>query len=389
MKQSTFLARLWLPGLAGLVLAGCGSIQLPALMQGSGSAQSDSGSPVTQGKADTAGQGGELQPKVITRVAPIASIMLEKNCPSIVQPYRISDNLASAFTYGASQWLTGLANAGGALFSGRASAAQPTQVLASAKLAAKQLNWLPMEVETMYGERSHREETMLLERDSKLGQRYYPIADRMLQQVLAQVRQPHNYHFKLFIVKTSSHNALSRPGGYLYLDQGMLEKPAGYPKAYFAIAHEVAHVLQRHETMELQSMVIDSFAIKEDMQKTIVSAAANPEAVLARARIGKNQFIRHHIDQELQADSCAARILSTVFADPRELADSLNAFLNELPEPPPAAAPTVPATDVEKLAATVHDLVDKPIHVHPTSIEREQNLRAMYQEVAGSQMSSR
>jgi hypothetical protein len=389
MEQASFLTRVGLPGLASLVLAGCGSIQLPALMQGSGPAQSDSGSPSTQGKADATGQGSEFQPKVITKVAPIASIMLEKNCPSIVQPYRISDNLESAFTYGASQWLKGLANTGGALFSGRATAAQPTQGLASAKLAAKQLNWLPMEVETMYGERSHRQETKLLERDSKLGQRYYPIADRMLQQVLAQVRQAHNYHFKLFIVKTSSHNALSRPGGYLYLDQGMLEKPAAYPKAYFAIAHEVAHVLQRHETMELQSRVIDSFAIEEDMKKTIVSAGANPEPVLARAKIGKNQFIRHHIDQELQADSCAARILSTVFADPRELAGSLNAFLNELPEPPPAAAPTVPATAAEKLAATVHDLVDKPINVHPTSIEREQNLRAMYKEVAGSHMSSR
>ena len=389
MEQCSLLTRVWRPGLAGLLLAGCGTVQLPALMQGSGSGQSDSGSPVAQGKADSTDQGSELHPKVITKVAPIASIMLEKNCPSIVQPYRISDNLASAFSYGASQWLTGLTNAGGTLLSGRTGAAQPTEGLASAKLAAKQLNWLPMKVETMYGERSHRQETKLLERDSKLGQRYYPIADRMLQQVLSQVRQSHNYDFKLFIVKTSSHNALSRPGGYLYVDQGLLEKPTGYPKAYFAIAHEVAHVLQRHETMELQSMVIDSFAIKEDMQKTIVSAAASPEAVLARAKIGKNQFIRHHIDQELQADSCAARILSTVFADRQELAGSLNAFLKELPKSPPGAPPTVPATDVEKLAATVHDLVDKPINVHPTSIEREQNLRAMYTEVAGTPMSSR
>jgi hypothetical protein len=35
------------------------------------------------------------------------------------------------------------------------------------------------------------------------------------------------------------------------------------------------------------------------------------------------------------------------------------------------------------LTASVHEVVDKPIDVHPSSAEREANLRAMYSAVAG------
>jgi hypothetical protein len=389
MEQFLSMTRACRYGVVCALVAGCGAVQTPEFLKGAGSAQDHPEHPAAATNTQAAGQDSGLHPKEIKKLAPMASVMLEKNCPNIVQPFRLTDNAASLARFGADGMLAGLGNSLNGLLVGGTRTAQQGKIAASTKLAAKQLNWLPMEVETMYGDRSHRQETNLLDRDSKAGKRYYPVADRMLREVLAQIGQTHNYNFKLFIEKTSSHNALSRPGGYLYLDQGLFERPAGYPRAYFALAHEVSHVLQRHETMELQSMIIDSFTLQEDMQKTISSAAASPEAVLAHVKIGKNQFIRHHIDQELQADSCAARILSRVLPERQELAGSLNAFLKELPKPVAAAPDAAPTTEAEKLAATVHDLVEKPIKVHPTSIEREQNLRAMYVEVTQAKGSSR
>lgn len=359
---------------AALLLAGCESVQMPGFLKGQ--------------DATPAASSGDVgaDAKKITKLAPKASVMLEKNCPTIVQPYTLEGTTRSWFDFGAGQLLDkGAATLG---MGGRGASAQGSQTLAAAKKAAMQLNWLPMEVEVLYGQRSHAQETDLLERDSKLGKRYYPAADRMLQEVLAQVGQTHNYQFKLFIRTTSEHNALSRPGGFLYLDQGLLEDAATQPKAYFAVAHEVAHVLQRHETMELQSIIIDSFSIKEDLHKAMGSATANPEALLAHVKIGKDQFIRHHIDQELQADSCAARMLSRVFGDSQALVGSLNAFLKELPKSsvkPPARRSTVAA---ERIVTTMEDVVTQPIKVHPTSAEREQNLRAMYAEVSGTSVSS-
>jgi len=372
-----------------LLLTGCGAAQTPEFLKNFGAAPGDAAQPKAEGSPQADFQGRTLPTKEIRKVAPIASIMLEKNCPTIVQPFTLSDNaqvLAIFASNGAMGALEILING---QFTTRTLTDQQSKVGAKVKLAAKQLNWLPMDVEVMYGEQSHRQETNLLERDSRLGKRYYPVADRMLHEVLSQVGQPYDYQFKLFIQKTSSHNALSRPGGYIYLDQGLLDKPAEYPRAYFALAHEVAHVLQRHETLELQSMIIDSISMEADLQNTLLSSRTNPTAVVAKVKLGKNQFIRHHIDQELQADSCAARILSRTLPDRQQLAGSLNAFLKELPKPEASIPEHAPATEVEKLAASVHEIVEKPIKVHPTSVEREKNLQAMYVEISQTKISSK
>jgi hypothetical protein len=369
------------PVLFALLLSACGSVELPGFLKGGAKGEPANGQEGPQAGKDNF----DLHPKEITSVAPMASVMLEKQCPNIVQPYRVTDSMASLGLFSAREGLPGLENAlAGAMRTGHLGAGGQAGIPPSTKLAAKQLNWLPMEVETKYGERAHHQETALLDRDSRIGKKYYPVADKMLAEILAQVGQPYDYQFKLFILKSSDHNALSRPGGYLYIDKGLLDSPERYPKAYFAIAHEIAHVLQRHETFELQSMIVDSFSEGADMQKTIAAAGVNPDAVLARAKSGKHVFIRHHIDQELQADSCATRLLSRVFPDRAELEKSLTAFLKDLPKPDPAPATPAPKSDADRLAASVHEVVDTPIMVHPNSAEREANLRAMYAAVAST-----
>jgi Zn-dependent protease with chaperone function len=363
------------------LLAACGSEGAPGFLKG------------LTGKHDdqpTAAQGGgeslDLHPKEITTLAPKASVMLEKQCPNIVQPYRLADSASTVAIFSAHQGAEEVSSmVTNAL---RTGSLAPTShggdgISTSTRLAAKQVNWLPMNVETMYGERAHREETTLLKRGTKQGKKYYPVADKILEEVQAKIGQPTDYHFKLFIDTSSGENAMSRPGGYLYVGKGLLEDKNAHSKAYFAIAHEIAHVLQRHETFELQSMVVDSFSMGSDMSGAILHAHANPDAVLAHVKVGKNLFIRHHIDQELQADSCATRLLSRVFSDQQELADALNSFLKDLPKTAPEAPAPRPATEAERLSASVHEVVDKPIDVHPTSAEREANLRAMYAVVSG------
>ena len=328
-----------------------------------------------------------VRPKEITRLSPKASVVLDRNCPHIVQPYTLSDNAASLALFSAKEAIADasrrlLGGAGTLLGGGRPSIPPPSnQLSASTKLAAKQLNWLPMTAEVAYGERQHQEEAGVLERESKLGQKHYPTADRMLEEILASVGQPHEYQFKLFILKNSSRNAVARPGGFLYLDQGLVDDPAHHPKAYFALAHEVAHVLQRHETKELQSNVIDSISSKDDLARVMTGSRGDPNLVLAHVKVEKNRFTRHHVDQELQADSCAVRLLSRALPDQPSLAASINAFVDDLPKPEQESASATPQTDEAKLARSVHDVVDTPIKRHPNNQERLQNLRSIQAEI--------
>jgi Peptidase family M48 len=346
-----------------------------------------SAGPKADGKPASAGEGfSDVRIKEITKVAPMASVVLEKNCPNIVEPYRLTDNVASLGAFSFHQGIESMGAEFGKLFGAKSPApANQTSISTSTRLAAKQLNWLPMSAEVLYGEQSHKEETNILDRDGKLGKKYYPVADGMLQQILATINEKHDYQFKLFILKNSGHNALARPGGFLYVDQGLIDNPVQHPKAKFALAHEIAHVLQRHETKALQSMVVDSFTLRDDLLKTMANARSDPAVILAHVKAGKGVFTQHHIDQELQADSCAARLLGRVYPDRQDLAKSLDAFLKDLPKPErprPASAPL--QSDTEKLAAAAYDIVNTPVRRHPNSEQREQNLRAIYDEIGKS-----
>lgn len=339
--------------------------------------------------------------KQIGKTSAVALMVLDKNCPEMVQPYKLTDNAASLAVFTAKENVGDLAKRLTEMLKRRSTApaaAATAKISQDTRNAAKQLNWLPMEVETMYGDRSHQAETNVLPRESKLGQKYYPIADGILSEILGQLSEPHDYAFKLFVLKNSSRNAVARPGGYLYIDQGLLESPELLPKAYFALAHEIAHVLQRHETRALQNMVVDSFTAKDELTRAVTTARSDPAAVLSRVKVGKNVYARHYSDQELQADSCAARLLARVYPQREELAGVLDAFLRDLaPNEAQASAPAggprtaataAPVAAAERAVSDAQDIVTTPAARHPTTQERIQNLRAMCTEVTSSAQSS-
>lgn len=320
--------------------------------------------------------------KEITKLPPRAAVVVDKNCPDIVQPYKLTDNLASLGMFSVTEHAKNIGAEIKGVFDKSAASPKSAGIASSTRLAAKQLNWLPMAAEVRYGEREHEQRlNEVIVRDSKQGNKYYPTADRILQDILSKLTERHDYKFQLFIRKDDGGNAAAVPGGFLYIDKDLIEKPARHPKAYFALAHELAHVLQRHETKELQSEVVDSFTAKDDLLKTISHARSDPNVVLAHVKVEKNRFTQHHIDQELQADSCAAKLLSRVFPDRQSLAAALNAFIKDLPKAEPNVAQPPPKSDAEKLAAATHDIVNTPVKRHPNSEERQQNLRSIYAEI--------
>jgi Peptidase family M48 len=342
--------------------------------------QTDSAAGNAGAAAATGGTGDNVRIQEVHRGPAKASVVLDKRCKRVVQSYSLTDNLASVGVFAADETMKSLPEQSSA----HSRSKKDPNVSGSAKHAAKQMNWLPMSAEVLYGERAHVQETSVLDRDSKLGRKFYLVADKLLSDVLSGIGESHDYKFRIYILKNSTRNAMARPGGFIYVDQGLIENAAYHPKAYFAVAHEIAHVLQRHETKELQSMIIDSVQTKNDIAKVVTRVRGDPAAVLEYVKVQKNVFTQHHIDQELQADACAARILGHVLPDTRQLAGSLQAFLKDLPKVAPVAANAhASANGVEKLADTAQSIVKDPVRRHPTSQQRYENLRSMYAEVAG------
>lgn len=249
-------------------------------------------------------------------------------------------------------------------------------VEATYRAELKRGNWLPMSTEVEYGRRTH--ELMvdtLLDRDSKLGKELYPRADALLDEIKRGIDGSHDYDFKLFIREESTLNAMALPGGFLYLDVGLLKQPEQYDKARFALGHEVGHVLQRHETRELQGLIVDSYRDTKELKLAIAKSKREQDqavALLKNVKISKDKFVRHTIDQELQADACAARLIFNAYPGGKELSASAKAFIGSLP----AAKAAEPQPSPE-FPSMVREIVTLPADRHPTSTERTQHLHKM------------
>lgn len=337
----------------------------------------------------------------------ISLVVADKHCAQVVQPFDIKNNTTTLIGSSAKRGVDAAKKFLDRKLNGdknkKTDKDDKNALTEDTRNEAKQLNWLPMSAEVRYGERAHEQMLPdLLDRESKQGKKLYPVADELLKQVLAPVEGRHEYSFQLFIVKASSRNAMARPGGFLYVDQGLLD-PKMKLKARFALAHEVAHVLQRHETKELQGMIVDSFTAKDEMQKAILDAKKDPDALLRNVKAGKDIYVRHQIDQELQADSCSARLLSDAFPERQELANTITAFLKDLPpydaqkaastptsvQAAPASVPAASGTggksaQLVAAAGTLTEIVKSPESRHPNALERTQNLNEIFQELSAT-----
>lgn len=381
------------------LLAGCGgSLPLKFAPPAAGQPDAAASAPVAPSSA-TSASANSAAVKIGAKSVELSSVEFDATCARVVAPFELSDNLGELTKLGTSLLADSAGNYLGqqlqAASSGNSGAAKatPAPKLATlspaVKRAALRMNWLPLSVEQRYGR--HLLEQMqsdgkLLARDSRVGQRLYPKGDALLAEVLAGVTEPYAYQFELHISTEAGENAMALPGGYVVVDKALLEKSELRDKANFALAHEVGHVLQRHQTRALQARVIDALALKgslTDLVKTLNGARnGEAQAVLGLLVGGKLVFEKHSETQELQADACGMRVLDQGKTSDGRLLAAVQAFARSLPpvKPAPLKPTDANAQSLEALALLV-DVVQRPVDAHPNSQTRIAHLETMLTEL--------
>ncbi len=298
-------------------------------------------------------------------------------CTQNVAPYTMSGNMAilaevAAESAGdfAGRWIDSAmkANPSSKLQLENARQLMPVRLRA----ALVRLNWLPMSVEKLYGEMLlERMQSQLLDRNGPRSAKTYAQADALLAAILGGVEERHDYQFVVHVRKSSDTNAMALPGGAVVIDSGLLD-PKYTDKARFAIAHEISHVLQRHETRALQARIVDTIAVGRDFDEVATKLKLlndSPKAILTAVLAGKLQFERHAEVQELHADSCAVKTLDAAVKRPQTV-KSVRAFVSTLKPDAPDAKDRLKGNDsLDQLQALV-ELVTRPVDRHPTTKER-------------------
>lgn len=142
--------------------------------------------------------------------------------------------------------------------------------------------------------------------------------------------QSSDYPFTFFTLRDQSINAFAVPGGYIGMNAGLILKTRNESELAAVLAHEIAHVTQRHINRSIEKMDGLSIPMMAAMLATMAVASKNPaagQAALATMIAGSVQmqldFTRAH---EKEADRVGMDILAKAGFDPH----SMHGFFQKL-----------------------------------------------------------
>lgn len=146
------------------------------------------------------------------------------------------------------------------------------------------------------------------------GEYRSPAAQQMLTGMLARLRgaseQP-GASYKVTILNSSLVNAFALPSGNVYVTRGLLALTNDSSEAASVLAHEIAHVTERHaiERQELESRSV----LVSRVRAEVLNNPGAAQLVRDQAQVAIASFSRQ---QELEADQLGMRTLSKAGYDP-------------------------------------------------------------------------
>jgi predicted Zn-dependent protease len=134
-----------------------------------------------------------------------------------------------------------------------------------------------------------------------------------------------DWHF--YVINTKQVNAFALPGGYVYVNRGLVESTDRLDELTGTLGHEIGHVIQRHSVKQTQ-----------DAQKANVGVAVlctltnicNSGLAQAAVQVGGSAFFaRHSRLDELQADSEGVVNVTRAGYDPDGIPDLFAVLLKQ------------------------------------------------------------
>lgn len=125
-------------------------------------------------------------------------------------------------------------------------------------------------------------------------------------------RKEIDYYFQ--VLQDDTVNAVSLPGGYVYVNTGLLDKVSNDDELACVLAHEVGHIVARHAIKKLQAM--QSYSIL----RLLVAIAPGTGEVGNAADVAFTQFmLGYSREDELLADQLGTRYAKRAGYNPRAM----------------------------------------------------------------------
>ena len=148
-----------------------------------------------------------------------------------------------------------------------------------------------------------------------------------LGQSIARTTSRSDLDWHFYIVNTRQVNAFALPGGYIYVNRGLIESTDRLDQLTGTLGHEIGHVIQRHSVKQMETAQKTNVGVA--VLCTLTSICESGLANVAVQVGGTAFFARHSRLDELQADSEAVVNVLRAGYDPEGIPDLFEGLLKE------------------------------------------------------------
>ena len=137
---------------------------------------------------------------------------------------------------------------------------------------------------------------------------------------IAKLSDERNLEWTFFVVDSREVNAFAVPGGYIYVNRGLIERADNVSMLAGVLGHEIAHVAARHSAEHIAKQ-----KLTQGLTGAAVLATYDPDdpssqrTAAVAALIGNLVNMRFGREDELESDRLGVRFLSESGYDPRAM----------------------------------------------------------------------
>lgn len=137
--------------------------------------------------------------------------------------------------------------------------------------------------------------------------------------------------YNFYVVNSSAVNAFALPGGYIYVNRGLIERADNASELAGVLAHEIAHVTERHGVEQwARAQNANTGVGLGAALYTILTGSPPPQAAGAAVQIGGGAYLaRHSREAELEADYKGVEFMTRAGYNPRGMVTFFQELLQE------------------------------------------------------------
>lgn len=144
---------------------------------------------------------------------------------------------------------------------------------------------------------------------------------------IARVADDRSLDWSFYLVDSPEVNAFAVPGGFVYVNRGLVERTTNLSQLAGVLAHEIAHVTQRHSVKQMQSAQRANAGLT---LACILTSICNSGVTEAAVQVGGGAlFAKFSRDDESEADRVGIQYLVKAGIDPRGVPEMFRILLKE------------------------------------------------------------